>query len=146
MAVATADDVEQRLRRSLTASELPYVLDLIDEAEVLALGHLGIALAPDPVPHALTVVVSRMVARVLAQAPASQTGATTVQTTTGPFTQGLTFQPGTTTGGPWLAAADRVALRALRSPVASLAVASSQTGRYRRAADYGATVESVEDY
>lgn len=61
MALATEDDVEAALGRSLTSTE--EVTILLEAASDLVVGYLGAT--PDPVPDAVTRVVADMVAAVL---------------------------------------------------------------------------------
>lgn len=115
--LAMPEDVAARLGRPLTPAEAARVDGLIDEASALVIGYLGCDPSdPGPVPAAVTVVVSRMVARTLAQAeqgtPAG--GEQAVTNTVGPFSQTRQFVAGSTGGQPWLSAADKTALRPYR--------------------------------
>lgn len=142
MALATVDDVAARLGRAPTATEAARAEGLLAEASALVVGHLGFdptdtSVTPPLVPEAVAVVVSRMVARVLERAAvdAETHGAEAVTNTTGPFGQTLRFGAGTTTGGPWLAASDKVMLKPYRGGggFGSIGISSGRTGRYRRA-------------
>ncbi len=110
MALATNQDVEARLGRSLSTSELSRVPGLLDEASDLVTGHLRPRPVPDPVPDAVRRVVSRMVARVL-ESPTDQVGMSAQQMSAGPFQVSNTYGPDSRTGGPWLTKQDRITLR-----------------------------------
>lgn len=110
MAFADSDDVEQALRRELTATEETYVETMLDEASDLVLGYLR----QDPttgstVPGAVVRVTARMVARVI-----QQDGVTpgTQQQTAGPFS--TTFVSGSSSGSPWLSMSDKITLKPYR--------------------------------
>lgn len=66
MILATQDDVVARLGRALTSDEIARLAGLLEEASLLVEGYLGVTYSVDdvdPVPEAVTVVVSRIVAR-----------------------------------------------------------------------------------
>lgn len=66
MILATQADVEKRLGRELSDPELDRLDGLLEEASLLVEGYLGVVYSADdvvPVPEAVTVVVSRIVAR-----------------------------------------------------------------------------------
>lgn len=141
MVLAAASDVVERLGRPLTATEATRADGLLAEASALVVGHLGgdptdTSVDPPVVPDGVVIVVSRMVARVLERegAAAETHGAESVTTTTGPFGRTLNFGAGTTSGGPWLAASDKVILKPHRAGggFASVGMTSGRTGRYRR--------------
>ena len=143
--LATPADVEARLARPLTTAEAVRVDGLLPEASALVVGYLGCDPtdpAADPtVPAAVTLVVSRMVARVLdREATAGEAlGAESVTETAGPFGRTLNFGAGaaSSVGGPWLAATDKITLKPYRcgGGVVSIGVTSGRTGRYRTATD-----------
>lgn len=115
MAFADDLDVVAALRRALAGAEATYVDDVIAEAEDLIVGYLG----ADPtvagvVPGPVTRVCARMVARVFLQDDGRAIGVTQTQQTAGPFSNGGSFVQGSTTGSPWLAASDKIALRPYR--------------------------------
>jgi hypothetical protein len=115
MAFAVEADVAQALRRTLTATESTYVEGVIAEAQDLIVGYLG----QDPtvatvVPGAVTRVTARMVARVFSQDDGRAIGQSQTQQTAGPFSQGGSFVPASTTGSPWLAASDKQILKPYR--------------------------------
>lgn len=107
----TLADVRDRLGSDVEFDE-QRALGLIDEATVLVESYVGAL--PEPTPRAAVVVISRMVARVLMVPQDVPYGASQQQTTAGPFSRSVSFASGSTTGGPWLSAADRLALRPLR--------------------------------
>lgn len=117
-------DVESRLRRSLTAEELEDLPGLAEEAQLLVEGHVGRLLA-DPVPQVAVVVASRMVARVFG-APDAQSGVDSTQLSAGSFQLTQKFTEGSTSGGPWLARADKIMLRALRPSMVSIPLGSER--------------------
>lgn len=110
--VATPTDVEKRLGRDLEHDELSVVEGLLEEAEVLVEGYLG--RIPEPVPRRVSVVASRMVARVLEQPDAEAFYAESVQHSAGPFSETKRYSTGASGGSPWLTAADKQALRRVR--------------------------------
>lgn len=110
--VATPTDVEKRLGRDLDDDELAVVEGLLEEAEVLVEGYLG--RIPEPVPRRVSVVASRMVARVLEQPDAEAFYAESVQHSAGPFSETKRYSTGASGGSPWLTAADKQALRCVR--------------------------------
>lgn len=109
-------DVKNRLRRELTSTEKTYMPGMIEEAQLLVVSYLGCG--PEPyesdadVPDAVTIVTSRMVARVIQEGDTAPEffGASQVGETAGPFSQQITFQSGARLGSPWLAKADRETL------------------------------------
>ena len=114
--LASREDVEARLGRPLTPSEARLVDGLIDEASALVIGYLGCDPSdPGPVPAAVTIVTSRMVARALQQSESDVSPGEQARTTTvGPFSQTRQFVAGSTTGQPWLSAGDKITLRPYR--------------------------------
>lgn len=117
--LCTAEDVEARLRRTLTPDEREYVDGQIEEAQAIVEGYLG---CPDgkwptlnDVPSAVRVVVSRMVARAIDQAKqGSPMGAQQSSFTAGPFVQQQSYTQGSNNGSPWMVVGDRQALRPYR--------------------------------
>lgn len=110
--VATASDVAKRLGRDLDKDEIGVVDGLLEEAEILIEGFLGEI--PVPVPRRVTVVASRMVARVLEQPDREAFYAESVQHSAGPFSETKRYSTGASGGSPWLTAADKQALRRTR--------------------------------
>lgn len=110
--IATSTDVEKRLGRDLDEDELAMVEGLLEEAEILIEGHLGCI--PVPVPRRVTVVASRMVARVLEQPDTEAFFAESVQHSAGPFSETKRYSTGASGGSPWLTAADKLALQRKR--------------------------------
>lgn len=134
MAFADQDDVEAALGRDLTPAEEASVDTLLEEAADLLIGYLGCT-PETPYPDAVVRVNARMVARVYGQAAAgAPVGASQVQQTAGPFSQGVSFPQGVSNGAPWLSATDKIALRPYRcgGGFRSVNVESVQSGRYRR--------------
>ncbi|AXQ62840.1 head-to-tail adaptor [Gordonia phage Angelique] len=113
--LATRTDVETRLQRPLTDSEVAAVPGLLEEAAVEILEFCGVDTF-DPVPDTVRVVASRMVARVLS-------GSTTVGGVEIPSTASEVdmrasafqfsgrFDADRSSGGVWLTKADRRKLR-----------------------------------
>lgn len=114
MALAASPDVVDRLGRPLTTDETTRVTGLLDEASALVSGWLGCT--PDPVPDAVKIVVSRMVARVFAtdSAGGPEPGLSSLQATMGPFLVNRGYSSDATSGGVWLTRQDKVMLRPFR--------------------------------
>jgi len=114
VALATQADVVARLGRPLSEAEQARTdPGLLDEASALVTGYLGgDPTGTDGVPATVAIVVSRMVARVLSQD--SGDFATAETNTAGPFSQTRQFTPGSTSGAPWLSAADKTMLKPFR--------------------------------
>ena len=115
MTLCTHADVENRLRRPLTTAEISWLPGMIEEATQLVLAYLGAPAAhyTDNPPAALTIVTSRMVARVISEGELLQPetfGATQAGMTAGPYSQHLTFTAGSRTGAPWLTKVDKTLL------------------------------------
>lgn len=106
---ATVSDVEARLGDAIDPDEVKRVEDLIEEATVLVEGYLGSI--PNPVPRAVRIVVSRMVARVLQAPDGDGFNAEQATYTAGPFSKNVQFTSGASGGAPWLTTADKTALR-----------------------------------
>lgn len=113
----TEQDVEKRLRRTLTTGEVTYLPGMIEEAQLLVISYLGCG--PEPydsssdVPDAVRVVTSRMIARVIQEAeatPPEYFGASQIGETAGPLSTQVTFDKNARLGSPWLAKADRETL------------------------------------
>jgi len=104
-------DVEKRLGRPLDPDLSPKVEGLIDEASVLVIGYLGDN-PPEPIPAAITIVVSRMVARVIErEAAAPSPAAESVITQMGPFSRNVSLAGSGSVGGVWLSGTDKLMLR-----------------------------------
>jgi hypothetical protein len=120
-----ADDVANRLRRALTSAEEEYVDAVIAEAQALVVAYLNRGEEPfetvEDVPSAVTVVTSRMVARVFQQ-DGQPIGAETL--TAGPFA--TKYVAGANSGSPWLANTDKLTLRPHRRSMSSVTVASER--------------------
>ena len=118
MAFAVQADVEARLRRVLTTEESTYIYPQIAEAQALVIGYVGTDFSTlDAIPGAVTIVTSRMVARVLE----AGAGGSTQQQSAGPFS--TSFVSGSTSGNPWLAAADKITLKPYRVMGGAVSVA-----------------------
>ncbi|GEM41974.1 hypothetical protein NN4_64930 [Nocardia ninae NBRC 108245] len=113
MLLCDESDVEQRLRRAVTTVEGEYLSGLIEEASELVVAHCGRNRSYTPVPDAVRLVTSRMVARVL-DAPREGTNVESAQATAGPFQWSQRYTAESRTGGPWLTSADRKTLRGMR--------------------------------
>lgn len=129
----TQDDVEKRLRRTLEPGEVTYLEGMIEEAEALVLSYLGCP--PDKyagtVPSALTLVTSRMVARVIQEGDMVDPetfGATQAGMTAGPYSQQVTFAAGSRTGAPWLTKVDKGLLDAYRCGGKAFAIDTAPRG------------------
>lgn len=110
--LATAADVEARLGRTLTTDETARATGLLEEASVTVEGWLRCL--PDPVPDAVKIVVSRMVARVLTVGGtenAPEPGVSQLQATMGIFGVNRNFSSDATSGGVWLTKQDKTMLR-----------------------------------
>lgn len=105
MALATQQDVESWLGRSLTSAESARVAALLARAEALVLAHLGCDPAPDPVPDGVTWTVAEMVGRLFTSA-----GVPGVQQVSGDDGS-VMFTTDAASGSPWLSKADRLVLR-----------------------------------
>ncbi len=120
----TQADVEARIGRALTSDEAARVPGLLQEAAALVAGYLGDTYDQDlPV---VVIVESRMVARVLladGEMPANSTG---VSQTAGPYSRNHTFTEGSTSGAPWLSAADKQMLAGLRIGMVSVSLGSER--------------------
>lgn len=106
--LATLGDVETRLGRVLDDDEADRAGGLLGEASALVEAHVGRTF--NPVPETVTIVVSRMVARVL-QSGVSDWNAESAQVAAGPFSQNVKYAHGGSGGAPWLTAVDRKMLR-----------------------------------
>lgn len=109
MALATVADVEVRLGRQVSASDLPGVEALILDASAMAAGYCRQDFDPDAVPDAVVGVVSRMVARAILQGDITP-GLESTTETAGPFSRGFKYGGGSS-GDVWLSAADKMMLR-----------------------------------
>lgn len=112
-ALAAAEDVQARLGRDLTPTEAERVPALLVEASASA--RAWMRCTPDPVPADVTMVVARMVARLLTaeeSGPAPDPRMQSLSDTAGPFGQTRTYVDGSTSGAPWLTRDDKRILRA----------------------------------
>lgn len=115
MIPVTEADVKARLRRTLTADELEYLPGVAAEASSLIEGYLGVTYGGDiAVPEAVTVIASRVAARVLTL-PEGAAGLADSRTAgMGPFSATINFATDSSSGGPWLTKSDRIALAPYR--------------------------------
>lgn len=121
MALATPVDVEKILGRPLTAEEQARVDSQLDEASDLALGYLGCP-PPTPTPEAITRVVASMVAAVIERPKTQPANADSVNA--GPY--GWKFTEGSTSGGPWLTASQKMRLKPYRCTARSVPLVSER--------------------
>gem|GEM_PF-1618430 len=106
MLLANPWDVERRLGRRLSPDLSLKVEGLLEEAGALVRGWLGEV--PEPVPSDVTVVVSRMVARVIdREAAAPSPAADSVITQMGPFSRNVGLTGSGSGGGVWLTSNDK---------------------------------------
>lgn len=109
--LATLSDVSERLGEEIQQDKIATVEGLLEEASVLVEGYLGRSF--EDVPRPVSVVVSRMVARVL-QAPAPSFAVETLSQSAGAFSQSQKFTTGASGGSPWLTAQDKTVLSRFR--------------------------------
>lgn len=110
MALAASPDVVARLGRPLTTDETARVTGLLDEASELVRGWMRCV--PDPVPDAVKIVVSRMVARVFAAGSSGvEPGVANKQMTAGVYGITRAYSADATSGGVWLTKQDKTMLR-----------------------------------
>lgn len=135
VAFCTKGDVEKRLSRELTSDEEEWLAGKIEEAQALVVGYLGCGEEPyeavEDVPGAVRIVTSRMVARVYQEAATitSDTyGTTQVGQTAGPFSQQVSFAPGSRLGSPWMTNADRESLSPYRCGGKAFSVNTAPSG------------------
>jgi len=105
VALATEDDVEDRLRRPLTSDESNYVDAVLDEASLIVTEWCDDdAWSTDAVPDMVILVVSRMVANVFSAGAEqlSPAGGDSVQLQAGPYGVTRHYSGDAATGGPWL--------------------------------------------
>lgn len=111
--LANLEDVQARLGRPLTTDEETRAAGLLVEASASARAWMACADDPDPVPDDVSLVVSRMVARVL-KAPASPPQMQNLDQfsrSAGVYSQSGTYTEGSTSGSPWLTKDDKRILR-----------------------------------
>ena len=114
MVLASSVDVEARLGRILTPDEAARSAGLLEEASVMA--EAWLRRVPDPVPDAVRIVVSRMVARVLVASGSSsgpEPGTSQVQATMGVFGVTRSYSSDATSGGVRMTRQDKSTLRNL---------------------------------
>ena len=107
--LAEPEDVEARLRRSLTGDESSYIEDLLAEASSLVAEHCR-GRDFDPIPDAVRIVTSRIAARALTAQNAG--GVQSLTNQAGPqYLQTRVYTADSASGGVYLTAADRKQLR-----------------------------------
>lgn len=110
--LATVEDVESLLDAEV--GDTGRIEALIRQAGVLVEAYCRREFT-DPVPDAVSAVVSGMVARsVGSNAVDVPTGATSMMNVAGPFTRQTQFAAGSTDGGVWLTKMDKMVLRRFR--------------------------------
>lgn len=117
MILASQADVEARLGRALTGAETPRLNGLLEEASIIVEGYLGVVYTGD-VPAAVSIVVSRMVARAL-----------TTSIPDGVTSEGAgPYQRGYSEGAAslWLSKNDKIALRGVKGGVVSVPLRSER--------------------
>lgn len=110
MALAERADVELELGRALSEAEAARAPRLLSKASAAVIGYTGQDFEPSPYPEAVVGVVAEMVARVLAQAALGPV--MPEQQSAGPFS--VRYPTAVTSGGVWITAADKLALRPYR--------------------------------
>ena len=110
MALATQADVEADLGRGLSESEQQRLPSLLTKATALVVGYVGQDFEPGPYPAPVVVIAAEMVARVLTAS--SVAPVLPEQQSAGPFA--VRYSSNVTSGGPWLTAGDKIALRPYR--------------------------------
>ncbi len=105
MGLATPEDVESALRRTLTDEELSSVEGLIEEASDVVAGYLCHYVMPDPVPDPIVRAVATAVAAVLTKpvTTAADYGTSGYNIARESMTVAVGVESATTTG-PWLTA------------------------------------------
>jgi len=122
--LATIPDVEERLGRPLEDDELTRVEGLLREGSAQVEGWCNRSF-DDPIPDAVRIVTSRMVARVLGvpdESTGFAPGVESAQLSAGSFQMTQRFNSDGVSGGPWLSKADRLALRRFRRGVANVSM------------------------
>jgi hypothetical protein len=106
-ALASQVDVEARLRRDLTETEITWLPGVLEEASQAVYAYCGDRKF-DPVPDRVRMVTSRIAARALTNRPDSTAAVTNAAHV---FSQTVTLTPDAAEGGVWLTKADKLALR-----------------------------------
>ena len=107
-------DVEDRLRRTLTAGEVTYLDGVNTEASALVEGYLGFEYDPDDaeveIPLPVVVTVSRVMARMYERSTASPAGVDSLSRGMGPLSATTHYVADATSGGAYLTNADKTTL------------------------------------
>lgn len=125
MILATQSDVETRLGRDLTDSELERLPGLLEEASAIVEGYLHyaypyMAIIPTPV----VIVVSRMVARAFTTTVPE--GVTQQSEAAGPYQHSSTFGAGAS--NLWLSRVDKLTLSTVGGGASSVSFTSERGG------------------
>lgn len=126
--LATDEDVEKRLGRQLTDQEKAKTPGLLEEASALVLAYCRRTKTGfgDPVPDAVVIVTSRMVARVLTT-PSGLEGVVSQQKGAGPFQETRNYGTDGVSVSPWLTKADKIMLAGLAGSMVSVPLGSERT-------------------
>lgn len=112
MLLADVNDVKLRLKAEASQDlDESYAIALVAEASALVESYLGRTFEPGGVPEAVSLVVSRMAARVL-MTPDETGMATSMQVTAGVFNRSVSYSNGG--GSVWLNASDKTMLAPYR--------------------------------
>lgn len=123
MSLANQADVEARLGRDLTVSEIARLPGLLEEAEVIVEGYLHYTyLDTDDIPKPVVIVVSRMVAR--AFTTTIPEGVTQQSEAAGPYQHSSSFGQGAS--NLWLSRIDKMALSQVDGGVGSVSLKSER--------------------
>lgn len=109
MALATQEDVEARLGRTVEGAEAARLPALLSDASATVIGYCRTDFEPSPYPEAVVGVTAKMIARVLGRSGGVDFAS---QQSAGPFS--VSYATDTTTGDMWLTKADKMALRSHR--------------------------------
>lgn len=111
MALATQEDVEERLGRRATEAEAARLPSLLSDASAVVIGYCRQGFEPKPYPEAVVGVVAKMVARSLGRATIVG-GEYVDQQSAGPFA--VRYTSASSEADVWVTAADKLALRPYR--------------------------------
>lgn len=104
--------------KPLTEAQEELLPEVNLEASVFVEGYLGVTYGEDDdIPEAVTVVTSRVMARMYtsASSTAMPFGADQRSAGMGPFNASVHFTEGSTAGGPWLSKSDKITLAPYRA-------------------------------
>lgn len=122
MILATQQDVETRLGRGLTESEVARLDGLLEEASALVEGYLGVTYTEDDVvPSVVAIVVSKMVARAITADPSAVAlAAISESQQAGPFSARFRDT------NVWLSKSDKLMLRNIGGGFTSIGLVSER--------------------